>query len=217
LHAFGFGTAYNPFARELSSFTFDPGPSIAVEADEHFFIGVSGPGLFERTSASSFTELTPITTETDAFRSGPDITVQPAGASAIHYFVAFDAAGKLAIYYYVVSTAPAYWATPVKLSAPVGSFAFSPAICTENGGFGVYSVNVIAAAGGRLWHATTSSITTDFSPWTMISTDVASSPDCTITGADSTIHVVTLSTAGKVVDTNGKGTSWATIDLGFPR
>jgi hypothetical protein len=37
----------------------------------------------------------------------------------------------------------------------------------------------------------------------MGSVDVASSPDCTVTG-DSTVHVVALSTAGTAVDVHGK-------------
>ena len=39
LHAFGFGTSYNPFVRELSQFAFKPSPAIAVESDDHLFLG----------------------------------------------------------------------------------------------------------------------------------------------------------------------------------
>jgi hypothetical protein len=105
----------------------------------------------------------------------------------------------------------------VKLSPPVGSFAFSPSICTENGTFGVYSVNIVAVAEGRLWYARTSSLASPLSPWMMIGTDVATSPDCAVAwGPDSIVHVVTLSAAGTVLDINGKGTTWVVTDLGSP-
>jgi hypothetical protein len=55
-----------------------------------------------------------------------------------------------------------------------------------------------------------------FSPWTMVATDVASSPDCAVVGSDSIVHVVTLSSRGTVLDVNGKGTTWVATDLGLP-
>lgn len=217
LRAFGFGTAYNPFARESASLSFGPGPSVAQAQDGVFFIGGSGPGLFELDGTSAPKELTPITTQTDPFRSGPDIALQPTASMGLHYFVAVDAAGALAIYHYVTSSAPAYWASPVKLLPPLGSFTFNPSICTENGAYGVYSVNVVAVAGGRIWYARTSSITSPFSTWTMIGTDAATSPDCAVAGGpDSIVHVVTLSTAGALLDINGKESSWVVTDLGNP-
>src|SRR4030095_12867362 len=104
---------------------------------------------------------------------------------------------------------------PVKLAPPIGSFTFSPAICTENGSFGVYSVNVVAVAGGQLWYAKTDSIISPFSSWAMIANDAATSPDCAVAGGpDSIVHVVTLSAAGTVLDVNGKGSSWVVTDLG---
>jgi hypothetical protein len=149
LRAFGFGTAYNPFARELPGLTFAPGPSIAQAQDGAFFVGVSAPGLFQLDDGTSVPkELTPITNQTDPFRSGPDIAIQPTPSMGFHYFAAFDATGALAIYYYVTSSSPAYWGNPVKLLPPDGSFAFTPSICTENGSYGVFSVNVVAVAGG---------------------------------------------------------------------
>ena len=106
----------------------------------------------------------------------------------------------------------------MRLLPPLGSFKFGPTICTENGGYGVYSVNVVAVAEGRLWYATTSAITSGFSSWTMIGTDAASSPDCALAGgADGVVHVVTLSASGTVLDVFGKGTNWATLDPERPQ
>jgi len=217
LRAFGFGTAYNPFARELAGLVFGPGPSVAQVLDGVFFLGGSGPRLFELDGSPAPKELTPITTQTDPFRSGPDIAVQPTASMGRHYFATLEATGALAIYYYVTSSAPAYWADPVKLLPPIGSFTFSPSICTENGAYGVYSVNVVAVAGGRIWYARTSSITSPFSTWTMIGTDTATAPDCAVAGeADGIVHVVTLSAAGALLDINGKESVWVVTDLGNP-
>jgi hypothetical protein len=162
-------------------------------------------------------EFTPITTEVGSFRSGPDIAVQPAGGSSLIYFVAFDTAGMLAIHYNVINSGGANWAAPVKLSAPAGTFAFSPTICTENGGFGVSSVNIVAAAGGQLWYTKTPSITSAFSPWSAIADAPATSPDCVVTGDQSVVHVVTLTNTGTLREVSGKGIDWAVTDLGNPR
>jgi hypothetical protein len=218
LHAFGFGDAYNPFVREVPASAPGPSPSIAAEADSHFFLAFSGPGMVEIGSTPSPSTLTPITTQIDGFVSGPDLAIQPAGGSGLHHYAAFDGSGSLAIYDYVMSSEPAHWAPPVKLAPPIAAFAFSPAICTENGAFGLSSVNVVAVAGGRLWYARADSIMSQFSPWMMIATQVSASPDCVVAGgSDGIVHVVTLSSGGTVLDVAGKGTSWVTTDLGPPR
>jgi hypothetical protein len=123
----------------------------------------------------------------------------------------------LSVYYNVMNSGGANWAEPVRLSAPVGTFAFSPTICTENGGFGVSSVNLVAAAGGQLWHSRTSLITAAFSSWTPIADGPASSPDCVVTGDQGIVHVVTLSAAGTLREVSGNGAAWAVTDLGSPR
>jgi hypothetical protein len=220
LHAFGVGNAYNRFRRELDGSVFDPSPSITGADDANYRIGAvafTWPALHQFGDLYTPQELTPITTQTGSFRSGPDIAMQPAGGSSVTYFVTLDDTGALAIYYWVINSGGFYWADPVKLPAPTGAFTFSPTICTENGGFGISSVNIAAVAGGKLWYARTDSITSPFSPWNQISEDVASSPDCAIGGRESIAHVVALSSAGTVLDVHGKGTSWVTTDLGSPR
>jgi hypothetical protein len=222
LHAFGSGTTYNSFVRELGSLNVAPGPSIAIASDTNYYLGAFGlgatfPVLYEiGGEMPPMHELTPITTEAAPVRAGPDIAIQPAGASLIRYFAVFDSNGVLAIYYHVVNSGGAYWAQPVKLSAPIGTFTFSPTICTENGGFGVSSVNVVAAAGGQLWYSRSSSITSSFSSWMPIAADPASSPDCAVIGAQSLVHVVTTSATGTVVDVTGMESSWVVTNLGSP-
>jgi hypothetical protein len=222
LHAFGSGTAYNPFTRELASSTFAPGPSIADQSDSRYILaalatGATYPAAFQFGETPTPEELTPISTQSVSFRSGPDIAFQPQAASGVTYFAALDSSGGLSIYYHVLNTAGGHWADSVVLSPPIGTFSLSPAICTEDGGFGVLSVNVVAVAGGQLWYSRTSSILTPFSSWTAIDADPQSSPDCAIAGgADSIVHVVTLSNMGTVLDINGKGTTWVVTDLGLP-
>ena len=109
------------------------------------------------------------------------------------------------------------WNAPVKIPAPTGTFSFSPTICTENGGWGVLSVNVATVAAGKLWYARSDSSTSPFSSWMKIGDDVASAPDCAISGPDSIAHIVLLSSTGSVLDVHGKGANWVTTDLGFPR
>ena len=223
LHTFGTGTIYNPFFQEFPSLAIAPGPSIFAAGDTHYYLGAlaSGatfPALFEiGGTPTTPKEFTPITTEAGSFRSGPDIALQPAGGSGLLYLAAFDTAGMLAVHYNVMNSGGASWADPVRLSAPVGTFAFSPTICTENGGFGVSSVNLAVAAGGQLWYSRTSSITAAFSSWTPIADAPASSPDCFVTGAQSVVHVVTLTAAGTLREVSGNGTAWTVTDLGSPR
>jgi hypothetical protein len=188
-----------------------------VQDDDHFFLGAAEAALFEVNGTSAPTELTPITGQTDAFRSAPDIALQPAASAGFYYFAAVDAAGALAIYRFVKSSAGASWAPPVKLSPPVDAFAFNPTICTENGSYGVYSVNVVAVAGGQLWYARTSSIIEPFSAWIPIAAGPATSPDCAVAGeSDSIVHIVSVNSAGRMLDVNGKGTTWVVTDIGLP-
>ncbi|HEY7371007.1 MAG TPA: hypothetical protein VIF57_02440 [Polyangia bacterium] len=223
LHAFGFGDTYNPFIRELATSAFAPSPSIADIDDSHYSlaglaIGATYPVLFEIGDTPTPHELTPITAETGLLRYGPDIAIQPAGGSAVTYFASFDTDGALALEYHVTNSAGGHWADPVKLPAPVDTFTFSPAVCTESGGYGTTSINLVAVAGGQIWYARTSSITDPFSSWTSIAAAPASSPDCTVAGAaESIVHVVALSGTGTILDLNGKGTTWVVTDLGLPR
>jgi hypothetical protein len=222
LHALGSGTTYNPFFRDLTSYAFGPGASIADVDDSRYTLAALGggsafPAIYEIGDTTMPKELTPISTQTDSFRSAPDIAKQPSGASGLTFFAAFDYSGALAIYQHVISSGGASWAAPIKLSSPAGAFAFSPAICVEIGSFGIYSVNVAAVAGGQLWYARTSTITSPFSSWAPIAAAPASSPDCAVVGSDSIVHIVALSGAGTVLDVNGKGTSWVATDLGAPR
>jgi hypothetical protein len=219
LHAFGSGTSYNRFARELSDKLFDPSPSIAITPTRQFIGGTSygSPALHQSGDPSVASDLTPITTQTTDLLSSADIASQSTGASGLLHFAAFDVTGALAIYPWVNDSSGYSWRAAVTIPPPTGTFAFSPAICTESGGWGIYSVNVAAVTGAKLWFAQSDSITTPFSTWRQVADNVASSPDCAIGGPDSIAHIVILNAAGAVIDVHGKGTNWVTTDLGYPR
>jgi hypothetical protein len=218
-HAFGFGTTYNPFFRELDPKVFGLSPSMTLfNNNEYLLAGFESgvlPALYSVAAGS--TTLTPITTLAENLTSAVDIAQQP-GGSALTYFVAFDVSGSLAIYSNSRSSGGSLWDQPVRIAPPpASSFAFSPTVCTETGAFGVYSLNVAAVADGKLWFsgARSPAALSASSPWTQIGVDGASSPDCTVAGAgQSTVHVVALSSAGAVVDVHGSGLSWLVTDLG---
>jgi hypothetical protein len=218
LHAFGTGTTYNRFRREIPNLVFDVGASIVGSAGD-YTIGAAAftnPALYEFDDPLPPKELTPITTQTGSFRSAPDIALMATGGNGTTYFVAFDETGALAIYLRVINSGGEHWESPIKLSPPEGSFAFSPSVCTENGAYGNYSVAIVAVAAGKVWQTKASSFFSPFSSWSPIGGGLASAPDCAIGGPDRMTHVVGLSSTGTVVDIHGQGTSWSTADLSHP-
>lgn len=223
LHAFGSGTTYNSFNRELS-FTVAQSPSIALFENAAYEVGwadqVRGPGLFVVQTGMSPVELTPITSLTDSLVSGVDIAKQLSSV----LFAGFDSLGVLAIYPLRRSSGGNLWDDPVKLWPPSGTFAFTPTICAETGLSGSFSVSVFAVIASELWFAGTARTAglSEFSSWTKVGVDAASAPDCVVLRdnanvVDAVLHVVTLSSRGTVVDVHGNGTSWVTTDLGPPR
>jgi hypothetical protein len=215
LHTFGAGTTYNSFTREIEGEVFDASPAISPFG----FAAVVGgwPRVYQTGDTATPKEISPITTRMGWFVSSPDIGNQPTSGGAYLHFAGFDDTGSLAIYPWVVSAGGFSWSEPVRLSAPSETFAFSPTICVEKGGWGVVSLNVATVSAGKLWYARSDSITSPFSSWTKISDDASSSPDCVVGGAESVVRVVVLNAARSVVEIHGSGTSWVTTDLGSPR
>jgi len=222
LHAFGFGTSYNPFTRELSSLAVPQSPAIVLSGSGYYmaWAGISRPPALYYLEAGAYPiEFTPITSLANALVSGVDMSRQSSNVLV----AAYDSAGYLAIYPLNLSSAGAEWsATPASLPAPSGVFALNPTICSESGASGSFSINVAAMAGTKLWFAGTARIPVwpEFSQWQVISTEATSSPDCVVLRETPTleavIHVVTLGPRGTVLDVQGNGASWATTDLGSP-
>jgi len=223
LHAFGFGTSYNAFVRELSPIVATQSPSVVSFDASRYYVAWAGrgqqPALYDLTSGATPIERTPITTLAADFVSGADISFQNPSI----LYAGFDSRGVLAIYQLSASSAGYNWRAPLTLFSPSQTFAFNPAICAENGLSGSFSINVAAVTGHALWFAGTPRIPSDpiqFLPWMTISTDAASSPDCVVLRSDPSldaiVHVVALSSRGTIVDVQGNGMNWAMTELGAP-
>jgi hypothetical protein len=216
LHSFGAANTYNRFVREFGNELFDPSPAIATSSN--MFAATTGGSakLYQTLDQSLPQQLTPISTLNGYFLSAPDVDVQPTGASAVTYFVGVDDTHQLAINRWTINSGGYSWAEPIRLPPPGASFDFNPSVCTEKGTWGSLSVNIAAVSGGKLWMTSTASIATPFPGWTKISDDAASSPDCAVGGPDGVIDVAVLSSTGAILDIRGKGTTWATTNLGLP-
>jgi hypothetical protein len=215
LHATGTGNNFSAFVRELPSVTSSlPGAAIAFHPSGYdYVIGALGPVL-ENVSNGVSTPLTPITNLVNTLTSPVDVADLP-GAFGLEILAAFDNSGQLAAYGNIQpSSEPAYWTTPVLIAPPNGtSFTFSPAVCGDAGLRATQLVHIVAVASGQVWDTWTSSFGNTFSAWERIGTQGASAPDCTMMG-DESVHVVTLSAAGHILDIYGSPGSWATTDLG---
>jgi hypothetical protein len=215
LHATGTGTSFSAFVRELPSVTSStPGAAIAFDPFTYnYVIGALGPVL-DNVSNGVATTLTPITDLVNTLIGPIDVADLP-GDFGLQILAAFDNSGQLAAYGNLQpSSEPAYWAAPVLIEPPKGtSFTFSPTVCGDDGLRATQLVHIVAVASGQVWDTWTSSFGNTFSAWERIGTQGASAPDCTMMG-DETVHVVTLSSAGHILDIYGSPGSWATTDLG---
>ena len=217
--AVGFGTAYNPFGRELPSNSFNPSVGIALDpVGELLLAGTSSAFGLIADQISNGTPTALPANPGNALNSAPDVAWQGSSSSATIFVAAIDSGNQLAVEQYRASSAGTAWQTPIDLSPPSGTtFAFSPSICVasgEAGGNGNYDKHVVVVVtGGNVWHAvavTGGSIA--FGAWEQIDTGATSAPDCTVLN-DTTVHVVALH-SGKVTDVYGNTGSWTKKDLG---
>jgi hypothetical protein len=219
MHAQGSGTTFNPFARELSEVFDPPGASIKAypQGNGYLIGGLSSgiPDLYD-VQGSTYTSLQPDTTLVSVQTSAIDISQVSGGGGAARVFAGFDNGGKLQIYTNFISSAPMMWAAPVTISPPSGTtFQYSPSICVDTGAMGGSQVHVQAVASGQLYETWADNSTQGpFAEWQRLS-DASGPPDCTMMG-DESLHIVTLTSAGHVLDIRG-GTSvgvWGLTDLG---
>jgi hypothetical protein len=224
LHAYGTGTSYNPFFRELAANTFDPSPSITLLASgrpNNWRIGATSLSVLyigevdNGTYSSLNTPLPGL-----PFKSSADLGYMPGSTNDKTLVAAFDTDGSLAIHRYVISSEPAAWMNPpAQLPAPTGrSYQYSPTICQgmgqASGAPGAFHVYVFAVAGDTLWSSYTSDsslmASTDFSGWASVGNTASTAPDCAVT-SDNVVHVVTLGSSGSVLLYEGSpfnGTPW---------
>ena len=215
LHAFGFGTSYNPFLRELPSAAFSPSPSITIVGGGASFrvgAGLPYPEVYDVDLNGDFQfRLTPITTQTSPITSGLDLATEVNTT----LLVAYEGSATLALHRVSRSSGGASWFDPIVLPAPVsGGYSLTPTICVENNQMGGYVHHVVVVAAGNLWHAAADWSSNVFSTWERVSQqEIASSPDCAST-SNGTVHIVALGPTGTVLDVSGKTGSWSVTDLG---
>jgi hypothetical protein len=215
MHASGSGSAFNAFFRELPSQTFSvPGAAIAFSPfNTDYLLGaLSATGLtVDNVSGGTDTAITPITTIVNPLNSAIDLSV----IGSLQLVVAFDSSSQLATYGRYVTGSSTSWGPAELIQPPNGtSFSFSPTVCGDDGLMADNVVHVVAVASGQVWDTWTPDwSSTQFSAWERIGTQGASAPDCTMMG-DETVHVVTLSSAGHILDIYGSPDTWTTTDLG---
>jgi hypothetical protein len=215
MHAFGSGTSFNPFVREFPSYTFStPGAAIAfLPFGSDYVLGAFGPEpvLEDVSSDGTTTTLTPITTLGSPLTTAVDVAYV-GGSFGQRLLAGYDSSGKMSAYVnYLPGSEPSYWSTVVQMQPPSGTtFNFSPTICGDAGLTATQRIHIIAVANGQVWDTYSDS---SYSGWERIGTQAASAPDCALMG-DQTVHVVTLSNAGHILDIYGSPGSWTTTDLG---
>src|SRR6185312_1879162 len=199
MHATGSGSTFNPFFRELTTETFSP-PGASIKAypqGNSYLIGAVDalPNPYD-VQGSTYTSLQPISTYTTDIRSAIDVGDQSFGGGAVRIVVGLDSSGKFDVYNNQIDSGGARWFDPIILSPPSGTtFQYSPTVCV------VYDAYDPSGSGGP------------FTSWEKAGTGAASAVDCTMLG-DGTIHIVTLNSAGHVLDVHGKPGAWTTSDLG---
>jgi hypothetical protein len=228
MHATGFGTAYNPFARELSTNTPSTfgyiGVSIAAwpnstdVAYQMAAVPASGTPTWVKYDGATYGAYAP--TVDSALTSAPDIAYQeiiPAGDPKHVEMVAFTGNGMVYFdYSWGYSSgwdANTYWPPPTSTT-----YSYSPALCTHSDSTtNDYRRYTAAVAGGKLYSAYSEiDGTSTFSAWALAGSVVpASSPDCVVT-SDNTLHIVLLTSSGTIahVSRTGVSGSWTTQDLG---
>jgi len=219
LHSSGSGTTYNPFFRELTSESFSP-PGASIKAGPSgngYVIGAldSIPSFWDVSSSGTYTNLQPITTYTTTITSTIDVSEQPVGGGAVRILVGLDSAGKFDVYNNQIDSGGPRWFAPVIIAPPSGTtFQYSPTICVDTGAMGGSTVHLAAVAGGAVYDAyDTGGSGGPFTTWEKAGTGAAAAVDCTMLG-DGTVHIVTLNSAGHVLDVHGNPGSWTTSDLG---
>jgi hypothetical protein len=223
LRSVGFGTAFNPFVRDLASgspSTFQPGPAIATVADGNVFLlaanSPSGPVVAQLDGGPPATILSPITTAANPISGGPDIAWQSAPTASNTLFVSFDVTANLVFQRHVISAQPPRWEPPVTVAPPPAqAYEHSPTICVENPVvMGNLDIMMFVVAGGRLFQTVaTTGFPPQFAAWRQVHGDAARSPDCAIL-RNRNAHAVTVNQAGAVVVVSGRGTTWMTTNLG---
>jgi hypothetical protein len=214
LYASGSGTSYNPFARQFSTETFSPSPSVtaltAAFANDFRIATYQGSLIKIGEVASGTYSDFGVIPETATFNSSPDIAFLASSSANYTLMVAFDTSNQLTLQQYSIGSGGASWLNPpLQLAAPTSTlYQYTPSICVDGGQATGTTSNMYLAtvAGDRLWTSyNTGSLSLPFSGWLQSGAEAASAPDCVLTYGDTVMHVVTLSNTGSVLLYEGKG------------
>jgi hypothetical protein len=220
MHSEGSGTTFNPFFRELSE-VMDTFPGASVKAypqGVNYVIGGMNSGIPDLYEVDNgvYTSLQPDSWGGNASIFSPiDVSASACCGGAARMLAGFDNYQNFEIITNFISSAPMTWTAPVVMAPPAGSFQYSPTVCVDTGSMGGSQVHVAAVANGAVYDSyATSSSQGPFTGWAKIASAASGPVDCTMMG-DETVHVVTLTSAGHVLDIHGTGGgTWSTTDLG---
>jgi hypothetical protein len=227
MHAFGFGTAFNPFVRELSANTPSTFGYIGVSIGAwtngaevtYQMAAVPASGTptwvtFDGTTSGGYTP-----TVDYAMSSAPDVAYQKGNGDNPNHaeMVAFTGNGMVYLDY--ESGYGSNWYQTYSPAPDSTTYGYSPTVCNHSDPTtSDYRRYTAAVAGGKLYSAYSGTdwSGTTFSAWTLAGNAVpASSPDCVVT-SDNTLHIVVLTSTGTIahVYRTGVSGSWTTQDLG---
>jgi hypothetical protein len=217
IHAIGFGTTYNDFARELTDYVFIPSPSVAVGFSDYLLAGITGAYVHVTNNyGTSAVDMLP-ENPTNFPWSGLDTAKLATRSSVSNYLAVFDATAQLVLYENRSQSGGAVWVAPVRFSPPQNNqYEHAPTICTfyEGSTTNEGHVHLAVTAGGKLWHTTRPLSGTSYPAWQLLAdAGVSSAPDCVVT-TDGVLHVVALDTTGGVLDVHGSAATFVVSELG---
>jgi hypothetical protein len=216
LHAFGFGTTYNQFTRELSPAVFTFSPTIGDHTGNLVLGGTNGTYGVASNAGSDLA-----LNVTNPLTSGPDVSAAYDGDQFCNYFyfAAFDDTAHLAMYFFRACSGGASWGTPIFIAPPPGQqYQYSPTVCRASVA-NAQTGHVFVAAGGSLWYGEVNgspALGTPpvFTNWESIpNSAVSSAPDC-VDLSNGTVHAVALTPTGTVIDVYGTSGNFAVKEFG---
>jgi len=220
LFAEGNPVQFGGFEHELGVETFSP-PAASISSaagqDRFYLIGAmdDGPQLW-MVDGSTFTQLTPISSQTTPFVSAIDVALQADNPVWLRVVAGFEKSGQLGIYDNVLNAGSGSWGSPLYVPPPANHvYAFSPAVCADQSGTNHDVHLAVVTEGGEVWDSfqTALGASSSFSPWELVGQGAGSAVDCTIM-SDFTVRIVALNADGRALEIQGSPGSWVQADLG---
>jgi hypothetical protein len=221
LYTEGNGVQFGAFQHLLGTDTFST-LQAAISAGglaQFYLVGAmnSGPHVWMN-DQGAWTELTPITSQTNEYVSAIDVALQPVSPAWLRIVVGFERSGQLAVYTNALFMGSGSWQSSGYVSPPATRvFAFSPAICGDNYGADADVHLVVITENGDIWDAyyaeQTKAAQVGISPWELVGHGAASAVDCAIM-PDSTVRIAALDSNGHALEIQGSPGNWVQTNLG---